>query len=453
MSSKTQIARRTFLKGLGGAAMGLPLLDGMLPQTLAAAKAVQGTAAAPVRMAFVFFPNGAIQKDWKPTGAGESYELSKTLKPLEAFKSDFNVFTGLAQDNGRAKGDGPGDHARCAASYLTGAHPYKTAGANIRVGVSVDQVAADKIGKLTALPSLEIGIEKGRSAGNCDSGYSCAYSSNVSWKSETTAMPKEINPRLVFERLFGAGDPGGRVARRNFYRKSILDLVADDASKLQKQLGRNDQRKMDEYFTSVREIETRILRTEEFAKKQQPEDLDFETPKGIPKDMTEHVRLMYDLMYLAFKTDTTRISTFMLGNAGSNRPYRMVDVNEGWHSLSHHRNDEDKMAQLQRIDEFHTTQFAYFLEKLRSTQEGEGTLLDNMMVMYGSGLGDGNRHWHHDLPVLVAGRGGKTIKTGRYIDLKEEVPLNNLFLSMLDRVGANVETLGDSKGRLTEMEA
>ena len=446
MSNTTQLPRRTFLKGLSGTAMGLPLLEAMLPKTLAAAKAAQLTGKPPVRMAFVFFPNGAIMPEWRACGDGEHYYLSKTLKPLEKFKSEFNLFTGLAQDNGRAKGDGPGDHARCASTYLTGAHPYKTAGADIRVGVSVDQIAADKIGRLTKLPSLELGINRGRNAGNCDSGYSCAYSSNVSWKTETTPLPKEINPRLVFERLFGSGDPDGKIARRNFYRKSILDLVAEDASKLQQRLGKTDRRKIDEYFTSVREIEQRIIRADQLAQEQRPDD--FVTPPGIPSDMTEHIRLMYDLMLLAFRSDTTRISTFMLGNAGSNQTYRMVDVNEGWHSLSHHRNDEKKMAQIQRIDEYLVTQFAYFLEKLQATKEGEGTLLDNVMIMYGSGLSDANRHRHNDLPILVAGKGGNTIKTGRHIVLDYETPLNNLFLSMLDRVGAGVEQLGDSSDRL-----
>ena len=450
MSNITQLPRRTFLKGLSGTAMGLPLLEAMLPQTLAAAKSAKISGKPPVRMAFVFFPNGAIMPEWRPCGDGEDYYLSKTLEPLEKFKSKFNIFTGLAQDNGRAKGDGPGDHARCASTYLTGAHPYKTSGADIRVGVSVDQIAADKIGRLTKLPSLELGINRGRNAGNCDSGYSCAYSSNVSWKTETTPLSKEINPRLVFERLFGSGDPDGKIARRNFYRKSILDLVAEDASKLQQRLGKTDRRKIDEYFTSVREIEQRIIRADQLAREQRPDD--FETPPGIPSDMTEHIRLMYDLMLLAFRTDTTRISTFMLGNAGSNQTYRMVDVNAGWHSLSHHRNDENKMAQIQRIDQYLVTQFAYFLEKLQATKEGEGTLLDNMMIMYGSGLSDANRHRHNDLPILVAGRGGNSIKTGRHIVLDSETPLNNLFLSMIDRVGADVEQLGDSSGRLNGLD-
>jgi len=425
--------------------MALPMLDGMVPARAATA------ATPPVRAAFVFFPNGAIMPSWKPTGADTDFELSQTLKPLEPFRSELNIFTGLAQDNGRAKGDGPGDHARCAASYLTGAHPVKTSGSNIKVGVSVDQVAAQQIGKRTRLPSLEIGIERGRNAGNCDSGYSCAYSSNVAWKTSTTPVAKEINPRAVFNRLFGSTEDAQVRKRRTRIRKSILDLVAADAQRLQKTLGKNDKAKLDEYFTSVREIEQRISRAEQDAEQRRPRD--FKVPDQTPRNLTEHVNLMYDLLTLAFQTDTTRVSTYMLGNAGSNRTYPMVGVNSGWHSLSHHRDEKAKVDQLQKIDQWHVEQFAKFLGKLRGISEGDSTLLDNCMIMYGSGLSDGNKHWHHDLPVVVAGRGGRTLKTGHHILAKDERPLNDLFLSMLDRLDADVESIGDSKQRLTEIDA
>jgi len=402
-------------------------------------------------MAFVFFPNGAIMPSWTPAEDGESYKLSKTLEPLAEFKGDMNVLTGLAQDNGRAKGDGAGDHARCASSYLTGAHPRKTSGADIHVGVSVDQVAAQKVGHLTKLPSLELGIEKGRNADNCDSGYSCAYSSNISWKTATTPMAKEIHPRLVFERLFGDAKQSeeGR-ERRDFYRKSILDLVANDADRLKAKLGITDRRKMDEYFSSVRDLERRVVRAEQQAERVRP---DFEVPDGIPRDYQQHVRLMFDLMVLAFRTDVTRISTFMLGNAGSNRSYRMVGVSDGHHQISHHRNKKELIDKIQKIDGFLVGEFAYFLRKLKSVEEGTGTLLDHSMIMYGSGLSDGNRHHHHNLPVVLAGGGGGTIHTGRHISTGSETPLNNLFLSMLDRVGADVAKLGDSSGRLTVIDA
>jgi hypothetical protein len=444
--SRRYIARRTFLKGLG-LSVGLPLLDAMSPSRLLAAEA---PAAAPTRMAFVFFPNGCIMPAWKPEQAGEAYELPDTLKVLATHRQDFNVITGLAQDNGRAKGDGPGDHARSAASFLTGAHPVKTAGADIRVGVSVDQVAAESIGHQTRLPSLEIGIEGGRNAGNCDSGYSCAYSSNISWKTENTPVAKEINPRLVFERLFGDGHESNKGRQlRDEYRKSILDLVSQDAQQLKKQLGQTDRRKLEEYFDSLRELETRIERNERAV--QSAAELGVERPSGIPRELEEHIRLMYDLLVMAFRTDSTRVATYMLANEGSNRTYPMVGVNDGHHELSHHQNNAEKMAKIQKIDAFLASQFAYFLEQLKSIPEGQGTLLDNCMILYGSGLSDGNRHNHHDLPVLLAGRAGGTIRTGRHIKFERETPMNNLFLSMLDRVNARVEKLGDSSGRLDEL--
>jgi len=445
--SVSRLKRRTFLKGLG-LSLGLPLLEAMRPESSATATSANRP---PVRMAFVFFPNGAIMPSWTPSETGENYKLSKTLEPLAEFKGDMNVLTGLAQDNGRAKGDGAGDHARCASSYLTGAHPYKTSGADIRVGVSVDQVAAQKVGHLTKLPSLELCIEKGRNAGNCDSGYSCAYSSNVSWKSATTPMAKEIHPRLVFERLFGDAKQSeeGR-ERRDFYRKSVLDFVASDADKLKAKLGITDRRKLDEYFSSVRDLERRVVRAEQEVERVRP---DFEVPAGIPRDYQEHVRLMFDLMVLAFRTDATRIATFMLGNAGSNRSYRMVGVSDGHHQLSHHRDKKELIDKIEKIDGFLVGEFAYFLRKMKSEEEGSGTLLDNSLIMYGSGLSDGNRHHHHNLPVVLAGRGGGTIRTGRHIGTGGETPLNNLFLSLLDRVGADVEKIGDSSGRLTVLDA
>lgn len=454
MSMKTQLPRRTFLKGLG-TVMGLPVLDCMLPKFAAAAESAaagSSAAASPVRMAFVFFPNGVIQPAWKPKEGGDQYEITPSLKPLEKFRSQFNILTGLAQRNGYDLGDGAGDHARSAASFLTGAHPYKTSGANIRAGVSADQVAASIIGRQTVLPSLEVGIEGGRNAGSCDSGYSCAYSNTISWKSPTTPMAKEINPRLVFERLFGAkdADPKHR-ARREFFRKSILDTVSADAQRLRSSLGRTDQRKIDEYFTGVRELEVRIDKAARRSAKDQPK---LDVPEAVPNDFETHVRLMYDLLVLAFQTDTTRIATFMLGNEGSNRAYTMVGVKEGHHSLSHHGDKEEMTSQIRKIDLYLATQFAYFLEKLQSIKEGEKTLLDNSMIVYGSGLGDGNSHQHHDLPIVLAGGGGGTIKNGRHVVFPTNTPMNNLFLSMLDRAGAKgVDVLGDSTGRLTGLDA
>lgn len=441
-----QISRRTVLKGVG-TAMSLPLLEAMLSDNGLAAGP---SSAAPLRTAYVFFPNGAIMPEWTPKTEGVNFEFSKTLKPLEPFRSSLNVISGLAQDNGRSKGDGAGDHARSASTFLTGAHPVKTAGADIRVGVSADQFAAQQIGGETRLPSLEVGLESGRTAGSCDSGYSCAYSSAISWKTEHTPVPKEINPKLVFERLFGGqkSSPQER-AKRAKYRQSILDIVAGDAQRLSKGLGKTDRQKLDEYFTSVREIEERIGQAEQSARLETP---DFDIPDGVPRDVAEHSRLMYDLMLLAFRTDSTRIATFMLANEGSNRSYPSVGVNSGHHSLSHHRNDSKKIADLQKIDSFHVSQFAYFLKRLSETNDGNGSLLDHSMIVLGSGLGDGNRHRHDELPIVLAGGGSGTVKTGQHIRLKQETPLNNLFMSIFQRTGVKADSFGDSNGLLKEID-
>lgn len=442
--SRFPLSRRTFLRGVG-ASMALPFLDAMRPaRALAAA-----STATPNRLLFVFFPNGAIMQDWKPQSEGLDFQLSPTLEPLAKMKSKISVLSGLAQDNARAKGDGGGDHARSASSFLTGAHPVKTGGADIRVGQSVDQVAAEKIGDRTRLPSLEIGIEGGRNAGECDSGYSCAYSNNISWKTESTPMSKEINPKAVFRRLFGDRENIADKAKRDKARQSILDLVASDASKLQQKLGQTDRRKLDEYFTSVRELEQRIERSQaETAQYPMP---DYPEPTGIPRDADEHVRQMYDLLALAIQTDSTRVATYMLANEGSNRSYPMVGVNDGHHHLSHHQNKQDWMDQIKKIDKYFVSRFAEFLEKLDSIQEGDGTLLDHSMIVYGSAIADGNAHAHHDLPIVLAGGGSGTLTQNRHIVYPSETPLNNLFLSLLDRMDVQAEKLGDSSGRVTNL--
>ena len=440
------LPRRTFLRGTG-AALALPLLDAMLPRAAAA----NAAAASPRRLGYFFFPNGAIMPHWTPAEVGAEFTLPKTLSPLAAHQSELMVISGLAHDKARANGDGAGDHARSCSAFLTGAQPRKTAGADIHAGVSADQIAANQVGHHTRLPSLEVGIEEGRQAGNCDSGYSCAYSSNISWKSAEIPMAKEINPKAVFERLFGTGVGDAKAqAERDFYRKSILDFVATDAARLRDKLGTTDRRKVDEYFNSVREIEQRIDRAEQHTRAELP---DLPPPEGVPEIHSEHLRLMFDLLALAYQTDSTRIATYMLANEGSNRTYREIDVKEGHHSLSHHGQDEEKMAMLQRIDQHLITQFAYFLEKLKSIPEGEGTLLDNCMLVYGCAIGDGNRHNHDDLPIVLAGRGGGTLTTGRHLKLDSETPMNNLHLSLLDRMGAEVETFGDATGRLDALTA
>jgi hypothetical protein len=447
-TTSTGLARRTFLRG-AGVALALPWLEAMAPRALAGAK---GAAAArpPVRMAFLFTPNGMIPSAWDPKQIGANFTLSPTLEPLAPHKSELLVLSGLSQHRAYALGDGAGDHARSAAAFLTGAHPYKTAGANIRVGVSVDQLAAAQIGHNTPLPSLELGIDHSATAGNCDSGYSCAYSSCISWKTPTTPMAKEVNPKLVFERMFGSGNVAPREReRRNLLRKSILDLVRDDSDRLNKQLGLADRRKMDEYTTGVRELEQRIELAGQAAARR---PAGATAPVGVPDDFATHIGLMFDLLALAFQTDITRVSTFMFANEGSNRGYPMVGAKDGHHALSHHRNKQELIEQLKRIDHYLVGHYAAFLTKLRSIREGDGTLLDHCMVLYGSGIKDGNAHSHKDLPILLAGRAGGTIRPGRHLRVPEDTPLNNLFVSMLKRVGAPTHAVGDSTGPLRGLE-
>ena len=446
--------RRTFLRGLG-TAVALPVLDAMLPMVSRAAGTTSAGAGAaggalPRRMAFVYVPNGANMVDWTPKQVGADFELPFILEPLQAHKPDLLVLSGLAHDKGRAHKDGAGDHARASATFLTGCHARKTPGADIKVGVSVDQVAAQQVGNRTRLSSLELGTDKARLAGNCDSGYSCAYSYNISWKTEATPMPPEVNPKLVFDRLFGNGKAGemdeARI-KRDLQRKSILDFAMDDARRLQKNLGYSDRRKLDEYLTAVRELEERIERAHGF-KAEMP---DYTRPAGIPRSYEEHLRLMFDLLTLAFQTDTTRIATYILAHDGSNRQYPFIGVRDGHHDLSHHGGENEKKEKIAKINRFHVTQFGYFLERLRSIREGEGTLLDNCMIIYGSGLGDGNAHNHDNLPVLLAGRGGGSIQSGRHVRFDRETPMTNLFLSILDRMGAPAERLGDSTGLLPQL--
>ncbi len=449
MNKSWQIPRRTFLRGLG-TAIALPVLDAMIPARALAEVTAAGGAGLPKRMAFVYVPNGANMADWTPKAMGTEFELPFILEPLQARRKDIVVFSGLAHDKGRAHRDGAGDHARASATFLTGSHARKTAGADIKVGISVDQVAAQKIGNRTRLASLELGTDKARLAGNCDSGYSCAYSFNISWKSEATPMPPEVNPRLVFDRLFGNGHGGEQSeaqARRNRYQKSILDFALEDARKLKSNLGYTDRRKLDEYLDAVRELEQRIERADRFAATLP----DYTRPTGVPKDYEAHVRLQFDLLALAFQSDNTRIATYIMAHDGSNRAYPFIGVSEGHHDLSHHGGDETKKGKIAKINRFHATQFAYFVEKLASIKEGEGTLLDNCMVVYGSGLGDGNRHNHDNLPCVVAGKGGGTITTGRHVRLGTEVPMTNLYVSMLERMGVPGATVGDSTGTLKEL--
>ena len=442
------LPRRTVLKGLG-AVMALPWLEAMGVQTSWAAGNTPVKNAAPNRMAFLYVPNGVNMDGWRAGAEGAlPSKLPPILAPLNNVRQDFSILTGLAADKARSHGDGGGDHARAMAAFLTGAQPRKTDGANIRAGISADQLAAARLGDRTRLASLEIGTEASKLAGGCDSGYSCIYQSNLAWRSATQPMPKEVNPKLIFERLFGAGSDLER-QRRDAARKSVLDAVREDYRELNVRLGADDQRKLDEYFTAVREMELRIAKSG--AEGQKPLPVGALPPKGIPESYAEHLRLLADLIVLAFQTDTTRIATFVLANEGSNRAYPFIGVRDGHHSISHHGHDPVKLAKIQDINVFHSTQLAYLLERLKSVKEGDGNLLDHSMIVYGSGNGDGDRHNHDDLPILLAGKGCGTIKQGRHIVYSKEVPLNNLWVSMLNRMDIRDVQLGDSTGELKKL--
>ncbi len=448
MQKNWHIPRRTFLQGLG-TAVALPMLEAMAPiRSIAALGEATGRKPFPTRLAFMYVPNGVNMAEWTPKETGGDFALPSTLRPLADLQKDFSVLTGLTCDKARPHGDGGGDHARAQSAFLTGCQPRKTDGANIKAGISADQIAAQQIGRFTKLPSVELGIERGMNAGNCDSGYSCAYSANMSWRGEATPMAKEIDPRAVFERLFGgpnrAEHAEGR-ARRELFQKSILDFVSEDARVLKGKLGVTDQRKLDEYLTAVRELESRVQRVEAAAAKMP----DASKPSGIPKDYQEHLRLMLDMLVLAFQTDSTRVATFMLANDGSNKSYPWLGISDGHHETSHHGRNKEKLEKLAKINRFHIEQYAYFLNRLKSIPEGDGTLLDHSLIAYGSGISDGDAHNHDNLPVLLAGRGNGTVNPGRHVKYAKETPLTNLWLSVIDRAGATgVQSLGDSTGRL-----
>jgi hypothetical protein len=397
-------------------------------------------------MAFVYVPNGIDMRNWNPDYEGKLDALPRILKPLEKFKEDFNLLGNLTHNAGRALLDGAGDHGRCCASYLSGVQPRKTM-VDIKASMSFDQIVANKVGTKTRFKSLEVGMEDSRQAGDCDSGYSCAYTNNLAWRSETQPLPPILNPRALFDRLFGADaalTPEAR-KKRALYRRSILDLVSSDAKRLAMDLGPTDQRKLDEYLTSVREIELQIERAERDTTRIDP---GMEKPYGIPADFAEHFRLMTSMMTVAFQADLTRVATFLVTHEGTSRAYREIGIPDGHHPLTHHRNQPALMEKVAQINTYHVQQFAGWLEKLKSTQEGDSNLLDNSMIVYGAGLSDGNRHLHEDLPTLIAGRGGNKFQTGRRIVYRRETPMCNLFVTMMDRMGVPVDHFGDSNGAL-----
>ena len=444
---QSAIPRRTLLRGLG-ATLALPLLDAMVP----ALKATRLTAAKPaIRLGFVYTPNGIIQRGWLPSTQGAGFKFPATMAPLEPFREKLLVLSNLAQVNGRALGDGAGDHARAGATWLTGVHPKRTEGADITAGISADQIAAGELGKVTQLSSLEIGLEEPTLAGNCDSGYSCAYTNSVSWRSATTPNPVEVNPRAIFERLFGDGDTtdaAARIKRMNEDR-SILDFVRADVSRLQPGLGARDKSKLSEYLDGIRDIERRIQKAEEQSATMKIPVM--ERPTDIPDEFDEHAKLMSDLMVVAYQTDMTRVVTFMMAREGSNRSYRSIGVSDGHHSVTHHQNDPEKIAKTMKIDELHVRSFAYLIDKLNSTPDGDGTLLDHSMILYGSSIGDGNVHTHHDLPLVLVGGCSADVQGGKHIRYAPETPMNNLLLTMLDKAGVHAEKLGDSTGKLDQL--
>jgi hypothetical protein len=451
----TRPDRRQFLRG-AGALVALPAFASLRPSALFAAEPAAGklaTAAtgAPLRTAFVFFPNGAIPSAWRPTGEGSDFQWSRTLAPLEHHKDAVQVLDGV--DNVTADGgpDGAGDHARGNATFLTGVRIKKSA-SDVRAGMSIDQVLANGYGHLTRFPSLELTCDASPKTGGCDSGYACAYQFNLAWSSATTPKSAESNPRAVFERLFGAGKPGERQAnlkQRQQEEKSVLDFVMDDARAMQQRLNPTDKRKLDQYLTGVREIEARIQKAEKHGATPDPK---VETPAGVPTEYADHVQLMYDMLVLAFQTDSTRVGTFLLAHDGSNRSFDQIGISEGHHDLTHHMNRKEWIDKVADIDQWYVRQLARFLDKLKAVTDVDGkSLLHNTAVVYGSGNADGNRHTHTNLPLLLAGAGGGALRPGRYVKHGSK-PLTNLYLSLARMAGlSRLERFGDSTGVLSDI--
>jgi hypothetical protein len=436
------LSRRTVLKGLG-AAISLPFLDAMTPAFAHGAR----LGAAPVRLAWFYLPNGIDMRHWTPGMEGPLGALPSILAPLEPVKNDLLVLSNLTTHWGRPLQAGAGDHGRALGSYMTGVEVYRTAGADLKLGVSADQIAARAVGHLTRLPSLEVGLEEARQAGNCDSGYSCAYAYNLAWKTETQPLPPISDPRGLFERLFGSDvvEPPAARARRLAMRQSILDDVLDSTHRLQSTLGGTDRRKVDEYLTSVREIEQQVARA---AKEGVVIDPGIEKPFGVPTEFPEYFRLMTDMMIVAFKADITRISTMIVGREGSVRSYPEIGVGDGHHPLTHHQGNLEMLAKVRQINELHARLFAEFLVKMKSTPDGDSNLLDQSLIVYGSGLSDGNVHTHDQLPTVLAGRGGGFVRPGRHVIYQRETPVTNLFATMIERLGVRPGHIGDSTDRL-----
>ena len=444
--SKKAIPRRAVLRGLG-ATVALPLLDGMVP----ALTALSRTAARPIpRLGAIYVPNGMELGRWTPKTDGSAFELTPILEPLAPFRDHMTVLSGMVnREADGVPGEGTGDHSRGQSVFLTGIHPRKTEGPDIQLGTSMDQIAARELGQHTQLASLELGLDANDTVGSCDVGWSCVYNSTISWRSETTPLPMETDPRAIFERLFGADstDPVVRQARRE-EDHSILDSVTEELARFEHGLGPRDRIKLSEYLEAIRNIERRIQKAEEQSDRELPV---VDQPAGVPATFEAHATVMFDLMALAYQADLTRVCTFLIGRELSNRTYPEVGVPEAHHLVSHHRHNPTQLTKLAKINVFHTQMLAHLLDRLRATPDGDGTLLDQSMILYGGGIGDSDRHSHTDLPILVMGSGAGTLKGGRHIRLSPDTPLMNLHVSLLDKMGIPVERVGDSTGALQEL--
>ena len=441
--SKKMLPRRTVLRGLG-TALALPMLDAMVP----ALSGISGRAAEPVRrLGWVYCPNGMAMDAWMPA-ANESLDLSTTLSPLAPYRDQTVVVSGLAQGQAEALGDGNGEHTRATATWLNGVHPRETEGADVRAGKTADQIAADQLGRTTPLGSLELAIDQDFLVGSCDNGYSCIYMNTIAWRDETTPLPMQNNPRVVFERLFGDG--GSTADRQSEFKKdrSILDAISSDLARLQREIGAGDQARVNQYLDAVRAIERRIQLSEQ----KDTELPELERPVGIPESYREHVELMFDLTALAYQVDMTRVFTFMLGRELNGRAYPEIGIPDSHHGLSHHRYDPEKLAQLAKINTYHVSLFTHFLDELANTPDGDGSLLDHSLLMYGASLSDSNKHSHFDLPLLLVGGGAGQLKGGRHLQYPRDTPMTNLLVSQLDKAGVRLDDgLGDSTGRLVEL--
>jgi hypothetical protein len=440
--TKMALPRRTFLRGLG-ATLALPMLDAMIPALSAAANAAaKGTP----RVGFVYVPNGAAMRYWKPVGEGSAFELSPSLAPLAPFRDQLVVPIGLSQLQAQGFGDGNGEHTRGQAVWLSGVHPKRTEGADVENGTTVDQLAARTIGGDTPLASLEIGLEPNYVVGNCDNGYSCVYINTLSWRTPTAPLPAEANPRVVFERLFGNGATAATRRAQLAENRSILDSVTDEVARIQGTLGAADRASVTDYMDAIREVEHRIQAQE---RRQASLVETPDRPIGIPESYDDHARLMFDLVALAFQADITRVFTLVLSREQSNRPYPQIGVPDSHHAISHHQNDPQKLAKAHKINLYHLQLLASFLERLRATPDGDGNVLDKAMILHGSGISDGDRHDHTDLPLVLVGGGAGTLKGGRVLRYATDTPMNNLHMAMLDKIGAPVERFGDATGVLS----